>query len=204
MIIIDCVQGTEEWKEARLGIPTASQAHKIITPKNLGPSSQAGPYAATLIAELEIGYPLDDAYSKYMERGNDQEMEAVSWYEFEHPEHRVDRVGFCTSDDGAYGCSPDGLVGTDGGLEIKIPGAANHMAYWLDRPFFYNKYRLQVQFALWLTGRAWWHLVSYNPDLQAVVIRVEPEPAVHEALAPEVENLVAMVAEGRAKYQEAA
>jgi hypothetical protein len=41
MKIHNCTQGTEEWRKLRAGIPTASEFHKIITPKTGQLSKQA-------------------------------------------------------------------------------------------------------------------------------------------------------------------
>lgn len=169
MKLIDCVQGSPEWVAARLGIPTASQFSRILTPGGK-PSSSAEPYMHALIAERLLGYPVVSADSTdFMERGKALEPEAVRYYELQR-DMEAQRVGFCLADDGRCGCSPDRLIGKDGGLEIKTPSAAVHVGYLLDD--IPKKFGPQVQGCLWITGREWWDVLSYNPELPPALVRV--------------------------------
>ncbi len=59
MKIIQCEQGTPEWFQARLGIPTCSRLDEVLTPKTLKLSTPAGKYRNQLLAEWLVGYPLD-------------------------------------------------------------------------------------------------------------------------------------------------
>ena len=54
MIIHGCEQGTDEWFQARCGIPTASSFDKLITPTGK-PSTQADAYMHQLLAEWVMG-----------------------------------------------------------------------------------------------------------------------------------------------------
>ena len=161
MIAHTVKQGTPEWLKLRSGIPTASCLHKILTPTGKA-SSQADGYLAQLAAEWFLGEPIEEKSSQFMDRGTGMEPEARVWYSFE-TDRNVVEVGFCTTDDGKAGCSPDGLVDEDGGLEIKCPGAATQMDYFLNG--VEKEYRVQVQGNLWITGRKWWQLLVYNPYL---------------------------------------
>ena len=70
MIVIDCEQGTDEWRQARAGVATASQFGRLVTPAKLLPSKQLYGYAIELAAERILGRPLDDdAGSMWTERG---------------------------------------------------------------------------------------------------------------------------------------
>jgi hypothetical protein len=173
MIVHDVQQGSPAWFMARLGIPTASQFHRILSPTGK-PSSQAEGYLHQLVAERLIGQPCaSDDGTAWMARGADLEAEAIRWYEFTH-DVEVVRAGFLTRDDRRAGCSPDGLVDKDGMVQIKCPSAAIHAGYLLDS--IATKYRPQVQGELWVAERAWLDFVSYCPGftapLNAVVIRV--------------------------------
>ena len=170
MIRVDVEQGSAEWLQARLGIPTASQFHRILTPKTMKLSGQAAGYRNELPAEWFLGEPNDAGRSEFMARGNDMEDEAVKWYEFER-NVTVDRVGFCLTDDKQIGCSPDGLVGDDGGLEIKIQSASNHVGSLLTEDD--EQHRCQIQGGLYVTGRQWWDRLYYHPTLPSVVRRME-------------------------------
>lgn len=183
MIVVPVTQGTPEWIAARLGIPTASQFVRIVTPTGR-PSAQADAYMAALIAERIIGVPcVADPDSPWMERGTALEDEARRWYEFSRGVD-VQRVGLLKTDDGRVGCSPDALVGEDGLLEIKCPSAATHVGYLMEGGV--DRYRAQVQGQAWVSGRRWVDLLSYCPEmpapLNAVVQRFERDAEYQGAL----------------------
>ncbi len=62
------------------------------------------------------------------------------------------------------GCSPDGLIGTDGLIEIKCPNSATHIETLLNGVID-GKYILQIQFQMAVTARAWCDFVSFDPRL---------------------------------------
>lgn len=188
MIVVPCEQGSREWLDARLGIPTASQFHRILTPTGK-PSSQADAYLFQLLAERLLREPIGDVgwLSGLMERGKTLEDEAVKWYEFDR-DVRCDKVGFCLSDDRAIGCSADRLVGEHGGLEIKCPGPAQHLAYVLNEKSVDRDHWVQVQGCLLVTGRSWWDVVSYHPYLPAARVRVVVDPEYLDRLATALQD----------------
>jgi hypothetical protein len=197
MKILDVEQGTMEWALARLGIPTASQFDRILTPKTRKASTSRDAYRAELLAEWLMGQPLDWGTSAWMERGTELEDEARRWYEMDRGVD-VQTVGVVVRDDGLVGGSPDGLVGEDGGLEIKCPAAVQHVKYMLGVDELAHVG--QVQGYLYLTGRKWWDVLSYNPDLPPVVKRVERDEDYLAALVPLLDELVAQVVADREKW----
>lgn len=192
MILVDCEQGTTEWAQARLGIPTASNFDKIITAKTMKLSTQIEGYAYRLIAEQVLKTPLDDATSGFMLRGSILERKAVQFYELQR-DAETTPVGFVLRDDRRVGCSPDRFVGDEGLLEIKCPAAHTHIGYLLDEEGI--GYRAQVQGQLWITGRAWCDTVSYNPDMPPAIARQERDDAFIAKLAACVEQFLAYVDE---------
>ncbi len=174
MIVHQCKQGEENWKKLRLGIPTASCFGRILTPKKLGYASGAKAYIYQLLAEWYTGLPQDEINADWATYGTAMEGEAVRWYEFQH-NVTVQDVGFITTDDGRIGCSPDRLIGDDGGLEIKCPMTVSKCIGFLLGESA-DEYRAQVQGCLWVTGRAWWDLVIYHPDVPPQIRRCYPEP----------------------------
>lgn len=192
------VQGTSEWAALRLGIPTASQFDRIITPKTGKPSAQLEVYAHELLFEQALGVPYDNATSGFMERGTVLEKKAISFYELQN-DCTVDRVGFITDDAGAVGCSPDGLVGDRGGAEIKIPAGPTHISYLLGDAG--EKYRCQVQGCMWIAERDWWDFVSYNPDLPSTIVRFTRDEAFIKLLATGVSALQNYMADAKEKLQ---
>lgn len=198
MKILDVKQGSPEWLQARLGIPTASNFDRIVT-KTGKLSSACDRYLAQLCAEWFIGEPLDAPATDMMARGNGMEAEAVRFYEFQAGVDTTP-VGLCLRDDGKVGGSPDRLVGTDGGLEIKCPSATVHMMYLLGEPP--DDYRCQVQGILWLTGRKWWDLLCFNPALPECLVRHERDPAFIAQLAAAVEAFVMRLDEAKERLKD--
>lgn len=172
---------------ARLGVITASHMAQIITPKTRKLSASADKYMHELLAGWLTGIPADAEGSRFMERGTELEQWAVDYYEFQR-DVKVDRVGFCLRDDRRVGCSPDGLVGEDGGIEIKCPSAAQHVANLLDMT---DAYFTQVQGCMYVTGRKWWDLISYNPILPASIVRIERDEEYIAALEPALAAFIA-------------
>lgn len=203
MIVHDVQQGSPEWFAVRRSIPTASQFHRILTPSKLTPSAQADKYLDELLAEAVLGEDCktgdEEFTSPWTHRGIEMEPQAARWYAFEHDRDDVREVGFVTRDDGLVGCSPDRLVGDDGGLEMKCPNAANHMGHLRDPAAFYLKHRMQVQGCLYVTGRKWWDLMSYNPELPPVVTRYHRDEKLLAALGAALDEFVKrLVTERRA------
>lgn len=180
MIILDCEQGTPEWLQARLGIPTASSFDKIITPTGK-PSTQSDAYANTLVAEWLSGESAgaDLSGNVWVQRGNELEPEARKFYEMQ-TDSSVTQVGFVLRDDRLVGCSPDGLV--NGGLmEIKCPAPATHVEYLLQGALP-TKYIPQVQGQMYIAEADWCDFVSYHPNMPPVIFRVERNPKFIAAL----------------------
>ena len=162
-------QGSDEWLQSRLGKPTASNFGKLITPTGK-PSASAEGYINELIAQRITGELPEFYTNSAMERGNELEPAAKALYEFTYGVE-VSEVGLCLHDEFECGASPDGLVGDDGGLEIKCPLPHNHIAY-LRAGEAPGKYIPQIQGCLWITGREWWDFMSYHPAMEDLIVRV--------------------------------
>jgi hypothetical protein len=174
---LDYVQGSEPWKMARVGIPTASMIDQILTPKTLKYSDSAAKYRNRILTEWIVGHPIDWSGSGdalWMERGVEMEAEARAYYNFQF-DTEVQQVGFLVRDDGKFGGSPDGLVGEDGGVEFKCPSLHVMVGYVIAPETLEATYRGQVQSYLYISGRKWWDLVAYNPELPPVALRILPD-----------------------------
>lgn len=174
--IFDCQQTGPEWWLVRRGIPTASNFGKILTPAKGELSKQADDYIAELIADraaLQPPISTDHPMSRDMANGVNMEPEARRWYSM-NGDVDVRQVGFCLTGDGRFGCSPDGLVGEDGAVEIKCPSMKTQVKYLLEGELP-SEYRAQVHGQLIVTGREWVDFVSYAPGLPPVLIRVTPD-----------------------------
>ena len=173
MNIIKCNQYTAEWWDARRGIPTASEFSRIVTPKKWDFAKGSSTYAQELIAQLyDPFYGCHDEFmSTAMSNGSAMEPEARRYYEFSRGV-QVEQVGFCLTDDGRFGCSPDGLVGEDGGLECKSPKPTTQIK-WLLGGGVPDEHLAQCHGCMYVTGRKWWDFLSYHPSIPHLLVRVE-------------------------------
>lgn len=203
MKLLNVTQGSEEWKAARLGIPTASQASRIIQPVKLLPSGSQLKYIAELLQEWIFQVPADERYSQFMARGNELEEQARDWYNIEYGT-RFKPAGLILTDDGRFGASPDGIADAtdwDGeakpsrGLEIKCVNAAKHILYMLNPAEFESEHKAQVQASLWASGFERWTMLAFHPSLKPVHFSVEPDTEFMEAW-PGVLNMFQMAFDG--------
>lgn len=169
--IIACEQGSPEWFAARMGIPTASEFACVMRTKGRGEngeSKERASYLRKLAGEILTGEPMPTYTNSDMERGKLQEDEARDLYALMtgvDPE----RVGFIRN--GAAGCSPDSLIGKNGGLEIKC-ALAHVQIERLEKDELPPEHKAQVQGNIWLAERDWWDFASYSPRLPIFVKRV--------------------------------
>jgi putative phage-type endonuclease len=187
--MLDIEQGSPEWHQIRLGKVTASRVADIVAKTKTGYSTSRANYAAQLICERLTGVPTETFTSAAMQWGTDMEPEARLAYEFNRVA-KVDQVAFVPHPSIAdSGCSPDGLVGTDGLVEIKCPITATHIET-LTGKAVPVKYVAQIQWQLACTGRQWCDFVSYDPRMpeamQFFCVRVHRVPEIIEELEKEV------------------
>lgn len=172
MKIINCKQGSGEWLHARLGIPTASEFDELVTGEWKPKTGKAvETYFYRKLAERVLGYPLMDASAWAMEQGSILEHEAIPFFEgvYDTP---IQRVGFITTNDGAFGCSPDGLIDEDSGIEIKCPQPQTHLRYLLEGALP-KEYEAQVHGAMFVTGRPEWKFMSYSRQFPPLILTVK-------------------------------
>lgn len=168
--IMDVEQGSDEWRQLRLGIPTASAFDRIITEVKGEIAEGRWAYAYELACERllreDTSPPIDTL--RWVERGKLLEADAVKHYETVCGQ-TTDQIGLIMSEDGSMACSPD-RIHTDrlGGVEIKAPMAPNHAKYMREGPG--KKYRWQVYGSLLISDFEFWNFVSYHPNLKEVVI----------------------------------
>jgi putative phage-type endonuclease len=160
----EIIQGSDEWKALRLGKVTASRVADMVARTKSGYGASRANYAAQLIAERLTGQPAESYTNAAMQHGTDTEPEARNAYEFYHGV-TVEQVAFVRHPTIAdAGCSPDGLVGDDGMVEIKCPMTATHLDTLLGQSTP-AKYIDQMQFQMSCCGRQWADFVSYDPRL---------------------------------------
>jgi len=168
-------QRTPEWFADRLGVPSASQFHKIITPTGQA-SKQVDGYINDLVAEKVTQQQAYVHETEAMRRGTELEPMARENFEF-ITDYAVSEIGFCKLDKLEIGCSPDGVIDLPDGkvavLEIKCP-MANTMVEYLRDGILPPKYKPQVQGQLWITEADHAYFYAFHPDFGVpLLIKVE-------------------------------
>jgi hypothetical protein len=102
---------------------------------------------------------------------------------------KVDEVGMIKTDCGNIGCSPDGLIGEDGGLEIKCPKASTHVKYLLEGKLPLE-YKTQVMGSLMVSERDYWYFMSYHPELDPFILKVERDEEFISKMREHIESFI--------------
>lgn len=158
------VQGSPEWFAARAGKVTASRVSDVIAKTKTGWGASRANYAAQLVAERLTGRVEPSFTNAAMQWGTEKEPEAREAYEYMTGVF-VDQIGMVDHPViPMTGASPDGLVGSDGLVEIKAPQTATHIETLLSGKVP-AKYVTQMAWQMACTGRAWCDFVSYDPRM---------------------------------------
>jgi hypothetical protein len=115
-----------------------------------------------------------------MEQGELIEAEARAWLSLQLDKD-IEEVGFITTDDGRAGCSPDGIIGGDTGLELKAPQPTNHVK-WLLAGTVPEDYLAQIHFGFLVTGFQKWKFMSYRRGFPALLLTVERDEKIQAVL----------------------
>ena len=201
---VGIAQGSNEWHQARLGKATASRISDIVATIKTGYAASRAKYAGQLIAERLTGVPADTYSNAAMAWGTQQEPNARLAYGYFH-ECMVTQVGFIDHPTIAMsGCSPDGLVGEDGLVEIKCPDTHTHIDTLLGKNVK-SEYITQMQWQMACTGRSWCDFVSYDPRLpennQLFTQRITRNDMVIDRLEKEVKLFLAEIDDTIAKLR---
>lgn len=169
-------QGSQLWLDARCGMLTASVIGKLITPTmKVADNETSRALTATLVAERITGH-VDYVHPSFdMQRGTLDEPYARSLYaQYYEP---VTEIGFAVNEFNGHklGASPDGLLGDDGGLEIKSRRPKEQL-----RTILANEVPTenmpQIQTCMLVTDRLWWDYCSYAGGWPLYVKRVYADP----------------------------
>jgi putative phage-type endonuclease len=174
MKILSMPQGSSEWLAARAGKVTASRISDVMASKT---TAAYRDYRAQIVAEILTGQHQESGFTNVaMLWGIEQEKFARAEYELAC-DWTVDEIGIVlhpTIERGA--ASPDGLVSTNGLVEIKCPKTATHLQTLIDKKQP-RQYENQMLWQMACTGREWVDFVSYDPrlpeDLQLFVHRFD-------------------------------
>lgn len=179
-------QGSGAWLAARCGLLTASEFDRILTPTlKIAANAKERAHLWELAAQRISGYVEPSYISDAMLRGLEDEDKARAKYSETYAP--VKQCGFVTNDKWGFtlGCSPDGLVGDDGLIEVKSRGQkfqVQTICEYFERGATPEDFTLQVQGQLLVTERKWCDLISYSGGLPMVTMRVEADRQVQDAI----------------------
>jgi putative phage-type endonuclease len=182
-------QRSPEWLKLRAGRFTASRAQDLMARTKSGPSTSRKNLITRLAVERIIGTCVETYSNFAMQRGTDLEPTAIKAYE-DSELLVVERVAFVQHPNLDFvSCSPDGIVGEDGMVEVKCPTAEAKHYEALRFGAHAKEYKWQLQSQLWVTGRDWVDAVSFDdrfpPGLQLAIVRVERDEKAIEELEAE-------------------
>ncbi len=181
-------QGHIDWFKLRVGKVTASELGNLLTPEfELRKGETPKSYVYSKVAEAWQGRPLISTGSWQTEQGNIREDEAIPWLALEK-DWKIIPGGFIETDDGRFGCSPDGLVkGEEFGIEVKCPEAVNHVRY-LSEAVLPKAYICQVYGSIFATGFKKWIFVSYRRGFPALVLEIYRDEKAMSAIAGAIDS----------------
>jgi len=186
-------QRSEAWFQARLGKVTASSVADVLAKTKTGVSASRGNYLIKLAIQRVTGQIEESYTNDAMQWGIDNEDQARVAYEVASGNF-VDQVGFVDHEIiDWFGCSPDGLVDSDGQVEIKCPNSATHWEYFKSKEVP-KKYFIQMQAQMSCTGRKWCDFVSFDPRMpersQLLIIRVPRDNTFIDLMESEIKEFL--------------
>lgn len=212
----DLVQGSHEWFQARLGMLTASEMKKIVTPATMkeAKNDKARAHLYELAAQRISGFIEESYVGEDMERGWEDEEHALRAYSANY--EPVTRVGFIVNEKLGFpiGYSPDALVGDEGSVEVKsrkqhfqIQTILEHL-HLKDGKIDDEKttipkdFIVQVQTGLFVTERKWMDFISYSGGLPMTTIRVFPDPEIQDAIIRIATQFEAQIRVAHSKFRD--
>lgn len=197
MIIHNFDQRTDEWYQIRLGRLTGSDFHTF-----LGNSETKKNKLLQKAAEKITGESDEEHFvTEDIQRGIDLEDEAILMYEMQTG-NTVDKVGFIERDEFS-GCSPDGLVGTDGIIEVKCPKQSVFLKQVVEdkiKPEYYT----QIQYNLFISGRKWCDYIAYNKKFHLFIKRFTVDKEVFEKIEKTLNECTEKIKEFISSYEKRA
>ena len=184
-------QRTQEWFDAKLGRIGASgiaSAMKML--KSGEPSEERKDYALEIAWQLWTGLTTEHYVSPEMQIGIELEPEARRTYLI-RTGRDVKLTGFVLHPTLDWlGCSPDGLLSPEGGVEFKVVKPVTQRRYIRDG-VVPKDYVHQVQCCMLCCEQPWWDFASYCPPsmypemtqrASLFIVRAYADLAMHRAM----------------------
>jgi len=186
-MVID--QGSEAWKNLKLGVLSGSNISKALAKKG---TETRNTYLMELVGQIATRQ-FDEINAKSLEYGKVNEVAARAAYEFETG-HKVQQIGFIYAQSKRLGASPDGIMPTiKKGLELKCPITAKVHADFLCNDKIKPEYIYQVQFSLFVSQYETWDFASFNPSFKTnmlKIVTIEKDPKVFERFENELPEFI--------------
>jgi putative phage-type endonuclease len=201
MIVYDIEQQSVAWFQAKCGRVTGTRFKNLIS-KDITDSYKD--LVTNIVCEIITG-KMEETYSNaLMEYGLETEPEARKEYET-ITGIEIKQVGFFIPDeDHKYhewiGISPDGLIESDGMIEIKCPLARTHFEY-IEAGKLPSEYRYQIQGQLFVSGLKWCDFMSYVPGMKPFIIRVYPDLELFKEFEIRLDKLIEQVKQKLSNYE---
>lgn len=190
------VQGTDEWFDIKRGkFGASSAAELLMTPGTAGYQKLIN----KIVFERVTGKSVEQYSNGWMERGLELEPEAISEYELA-TFNKVNRVGYVASNEW-IGCSPDGLIGEYGIIQIKCPAWNTQLEYYFSGQVPVNYYK-QCQFELFVTDRKHNIFYSYHPGLKPFIFKIERDEEMINQIKSKLQESIKLVEHRIAKLTE--
>lgn len=191
---MSAAQGTPEWLQERCGHVTASEFSSVMAKIKTGEAATRRSYRMRVVTERLTQQPVETYYNKAMEWGNAHQKDAMVAYEALSGTI-VEEVGFIKHPTVAFvGASPDGLIGEDGGVEIKCPYSSVVHVETISNGMP-PEHIAQIQGNLWVSDRQWWDFICFDPrmpeHLQLYIQRIERDEKYIEELVAEIGRFLA-------------
>ena len=184
----NAAQETAEWMAQRAGKFTASRAADLMAKTRSGPAASRANLIALLAVERLTGQCVETYQNAAMRRGIELEAEARDMIGFDLGE-AIEECGFIESPClPNAGCSPDGLIGTAGVLEIKCPDSMQKHIDYLRNGAHAQEYRWQLIHQLMVTMREYVTIVSYDPRFPDG-LKLAKQTLRYDACGPEIDAL---------------
>lgn len=192
-------QRSDEWFAQRLGRVTASKVKDVMAKGRSGaPSATRQNYMMHLLCERLTGRREEGFTSAAMQRGTDLEPIARSAYEVDKGVMTVETGLIDHPSITGFAASPDGIVGSDGLLEIKCPNTAQHIAV-IQSGAHDSAYEWQMLAQMACSGRDWVDFVSFDDrlpeELQYVCFRYHRDEKRIREMEAEVKAFLEELAE---------
>lgn len=191
----DLEQGSQDWLDARCGLLTASNVGKLVTPTlKASESETARGLVETLVAERITGHVEYVHPSFDMQRGTLDEPYARDMYAEHHAP--VEEIGFAVLEINGHklGASPDGLIGDNGGLEIKSRKPRTQLTTILSGKVPAGNLA-QIHTCMLVLDRDWWDYCSYAGGWPLYVQRVHRDPLWDDSIIAALESFESKAAE---------